>query len=243
MLSTETKRSKVVIVFGTKPDFDETAFKYLVLYLNKIQSIYEFEFGDLEDQNEEQGTEYPFSLSIRHSDSELIAKLRATKTGKEIAAQEQHYLIAIVGFPLEEELFWDFDGNIALITNAGWQRQYAPPSMFDFLVQSIYAVLCMMHPKLQGKFDCHPETRGCPFDYAANKSEARVDIALGLICDECKQTMIAEIDKEYYEQASKIFSADWIGHADQLDSVAYDLKRFFRFDLDRDSGFNKTFWE
>jgi len=40
-----------------------------------------------------------------------------------------------------------------------------------------------------------------------------------------------------------VISRKWIGTVSDIGSVAFDLKHFFRFDIDRHSGFNKTFWE
>jgi hypothetical protein len=51
------KRMKIAIVFGTKPNFEYDAFKYFILYVNRIQDIYEFCFPDiLED--------YPFEKGV-----------------------------------------------------------------------------------------------------------------------------------------------------------------------------------
>ena len=38
---------KITIIFGNTPNFDENAFKYFILSINKIQSIYEFTFPDI----------------------------------------------------------------------------------------------------------------------------------------------------------------------------------------------------
>jgi hypothetical protein len=40
-----------------------------------------------------------------------------------------------------------------------------------------------------------------------------------------------------------MISRSWIGSIDTPESVAYNLRRYFKFNIDKDSGFNKTFWE
>jgi hypothetical protein len=40
-------RLKIIVVFGSKPNFDKDAFKYFFLSLNKLQNTYEFCFPDL----------------------------------------------------------------------------------------------------------------------------------------------------------------------------------------------------
>ena len=50
MKKTQTDmRKKVSILFLNKPDMEELGFKYLVLSLNKIQTCFEFEFPNIED--------------------------------------------------------------------------------------------------------------------------------------------------------------------------------------------------
>jgi hypothetical protein len=41
-------RLRVAIIIGSKPNFDEYAFKYFILTLNRIQSTYEFVFPEID---------------------------------------------------------------------------------------------------------------------------------------------------------------------------------------------------
>ena len=89
----------------------------------------------------------------------------------------------------------------------------------------------------------HDDTRGCCLDYTSSKMDDRVDIVLGYLCDKCKEDLIQKIIKEYYSDIASILSREWIGDMDKFGSVAYNLKHYFKFDINKDSGFNKTFWE
>ena len=49
-------RLKIAVIFGTIPNFDKYAFKYFILYVNKIQNTYEFFFPDV--------MSYPFEKGV-----------------------------------------------------------------------------------------------------------------------------------------------------------------------------------
>ena len=98
-----------------------------------------------------------------------------------------------------------------------------------------------MHPSLN--LDSHTDTRGCVLDYTRIKADDRIDIALGYICDADCEDIKRQAGEEYLGQMQFLISRKWIGTIDDPGSVAFEMKHLFRFDITRDSGFNKTFWE
>jgi len=91
--------------------------------------------------------------------------------------------------------------------------------------------------------ETHYDLRGCCLDFTSFKMNDRVDIVLGYICDQCREALIQKIGKEYYSDIASILSREWIGEVDKFGTVAYNLKNYFKFDINKDSGFNKTLWE
>lgn len=89
----------------------------------------------------------------------------------------------------------------------------------------------------------HRETRGCLLDYKFFKRDMKVAISLGYICDECKSRIITVLGQDTAACIDKVSARDWIGEVDEAGSVAYDLKKFFKVNLNKDTGFTKTFWE
>ena len=122
-----------------------------------------------------------------------------------------------------------------------WEKLFSPPSVFEYLLHCLGASLIFMHPKLN--LSSHKETRGCTLDYTKYKMDDKVDIGLGYLCDNCRDAISSGAGEHYLNDISSIVSRNWIGDIGTVDSVAYNLKRFFKFDINKDSGFNKTFWE
>jgi len=228
------KRLKVAVVLGSEPDFDEWAFKYFILQLNKLQSLYEFSFPLIK--------QLPFTGTEDNNDRlfETFSNIKPdiivsdNRTGYD-------YFIVIISFPLRQNLFCDFKDNVAIITAAAWDKYFAPPSVFEYLLQTVIASLLFMYPEID--LSAHDETYGCVFDYTRSKNDIRVGLGLGYICDDCKEIITKTVGNDIFQEIADIISLKWIGNINTYDTVAYTLKRYYRFDIDRDSGFHKTYWE
>ena len=224
-------REKVAILLTSKPNFNEFALKYFFLSLNSIQSTYEFVFPEINTYFYDEET---------YTDDDLLSSFKEVR--KRITFEGQpNYFINIVQSRIEGNLFFVCQSNVAFITTDVWERLFSPPSLFEYLLHCIGATLIAMHPKLN--LSSHTETRGCALDYTRFKMDDRVDISLGYLCDDCRQTISGGAGPHYLKDISIIISRNWIGDINSFDSVAHNLKRFFRFDVNKDSGFNKTFWE
>jgi len=223
------KRKKVSIFIGTKPGYDILALKYFILSINKIQSFYEFTFPDVHN----------YVLSKKENDGEIIINNFNNNPIKQSINAD--YYIILIASHLNKNYFSVSLGNISVITSYSWEKYFSPPSLFEYLLHSIIACLLCMNEKLN--FDYHTETRGCLLDYTRLKSDDRVDIAMGYICDEDKIFIINNTDEGYYKEILTIIDRSWIGSISQLHSVAYNLKLYFRFDIEKDSGLNKSSYE
>lgn len=223
------KREKVSILFGTQPDYNVLALKYFILTINKIQSYYEFVFPDIQN----------YFLDDKENDGEIIINNFMNAPLKQ-SINADYYIILTISH-LNRNYFSVSLENISIITSFGWEKYFSPPSLFEYLLHSIIACLLCMNDKLN--FDYHSETRGCLLDYTRLKSEDRVDIAMGYICDEDKEFIIRNTSEEYLKEILKIIDRSWIGSIAQLHSVAYNLKHYFKFDIEKDSGLNKTCYE
>ena len=126
-----------------------------------------------------------------------------------------------------------------MITTKDWKKMFAPPSIFEYIVQSIAGVLITMMDN-SGTLDSHTSTRRCCLDYTRLKEEAKVGISLGYICADCKSKIKDKLGKKVFECINTINSMDWLGEVGDKGTVAYDLKKYFRIDLNKDTGFTKT---
>lgn len=89
----------------------------------------------------------------------------------------------------------------------------------------------------------HPEIRGCILDYTRIKTNDCVDISLGYLCDECQRKLEGVMTRENFLDLKRVISQEWIGSVKEFGSVAYNLKHSYKFDIGKDSDFNKTAWE
>lgn len=222
-------RQTVGLILATPTNYDVLAFRYFILSLNKVQSIYEFSFPEVlvEYEEEEEYTEADLFKSIAAID--------------EIISPAFDYLMVITTRRIEGNLFFTSQEKSAAITTDTWEAYFSPPSLFEYLLHCICASLLFMHPALD--LDSHTDTRGCVLDYTRWKQDDRIDIGLGYICDSDSQQIKQRINAEYLAQMQFTISRRWIGTVNDTASVAYELKHLFGFDIVQDSGFNKTFWQ
>jgi hypothetical protein len=230
------ERQRVAIVFGSEPQFDEWAFKYFLLQLNKLQSFYEFVFPELKG--------YLYAKNFLADSNKADSMFDAFYEGRaKIAiAYEPDYFIIIVGYMTSRNYFFHLRQNVTIATTYKWDAYFSPPSLFEYLLHCICSVLLFMNPKLNFSFD-HTDTRGCVLDFTNIKKDDKIDISLGYICDRCRNMILEGTNAQYLQDMTRLVSREWIGNISSFDSVAYNLRRFYNFNIDRDSGFNKTLWE
>jgi hypothetical protein len=224
-------REKVAILLLAKPNYDEFALKYFILRLNSIQSTYEFIFPEIN---------YEFYAEKYYTEDGLFDEFERTKN-QILFEGEPDYFINIITSKIEGNLFFITRAKITFITTDVWGKIFSPPSVFEYLLHCISASLIFMHPKIY--LSSHHETRGCTLDYTMYKMDDKVDIVLGYLCDDCKNIILNGAGENYLKDISTIICRKWIGDIETIDSVAYNLKHFFKFDINKDSGFNKTIWE
>jgi hypothetical protein len=240
-------RKKCDIFFLSKLDIDKYACKFAILKLNSVQNIFEFEFPDLRKYEMSIKDFFPEekfceSKTLFDSFSKLIVKYL-----EKSAENKADYFVGIteVGIDKGEDLFWITDKDKAIITTKGWQKNFSPPSVFVYLVQSLASVLVVLSSNAESKTPIHEHqnSRGCIFDYAWDKKDNKVDVSLGYICDECKSLIETALGHQFLSTIEDLCSTKCLGDIETKGSPAYELKKFFRVDIEKDSGFNKTRWE
>ena len=225
-------RKKVAIIVGSDPNIDFGAFKYFILSVNKEQSLVEFAFPDIEG--------YIFSKNGEIKHESAVGELKRFVTAN-FEEHEFDYWLAIVSNPFSSSYFFRCGEDYAVITTDVWERSFAPPSVFEYLIHCIFS--CFLYFDTCKDHRSHRDTRGCILDYTRLKIDDKIDITLGYICDDHKKTIIENRDEEYLDQFLKIIEMEWIGSSSKEGTVAYNLKHIFSFDINKDSGFEKGYWE
>ncbi len=235
-------RITVAIIFGSEPNIDKNAFEYFILSVNKFQHIYEFCFPDI--------TSFPVNNRGAVDDELVIETVNKFVSQNHIIA---NHVIAILTNSFNNSFFFNATHTSAVITTDVWDKHFTPPSVFEYLLFAI--ITCLVYSKQippntnltseQRAIDLssHRDTRGCIADFTRRKCQRRVGIALGYICEEHAEKIGEFYGQAYLSELRTIVDRSWIGDTDKKNSVAYNLKHLFKIDLNRDSGFNKTWWE
>ena len=233
------KKIKVALVFGSKPNFEHDAFKYFMLYVNKIQSIYEFCFPDILQ-------DYPFEKGIVDFESSHD-KVNAFVAKHDLKAE---HFIAIITNSFNNNYFFNAEKKTSIITTDIWDKHFSPPSLFEYLLHCIYTCLIYSQNVTEGtelsdeqmliNISSHRDARGCIADFTRQKYEDRIAITLGYICEEHSKEIEIYYGSEYLKQTQFVINRKWIGDISKKESVAYNLKHIFKFNISKDSGFNKN---
>lgn len=236
------KRIKIALIFGTKPHFEHDAFKYFILYVNRIQSIYEFCFPDIID-------DYPFEKGIVDFQSSHD-KVNSFVTKLDLKAD---HFITIITNSFDNDYFFNAKKRTSVITTDIWDKHFSPPSLFEYLLHCIFTCLIYSQNVVEGTelsdeqmlidIVSHKDERGCIADFTRQKYEDRIAITLGYICEEHSNEIEVYYGAKYLKEIQFVIDRKWIGDISEKESVAYNLKHIFKFNINKDSGFNKTIWD
>jgi hypothetical protein len=207
----------------------------MILNLNRVQTCFEFGFPEL--------SVYPFPNSGKYRVNALFGLFSKIIDGlRDRGLSWGDYFIGITSVGLGENLFWDIQNNMVIITTDVWKRLFSPPSVFEYITHSLTGSLVQMSSETEASttIGSHRETKGCLLDFTLYKRDDKVDISLGYVCDECKSKIKDTLGENFTFCIEKMSSRSWIGEVADAGSVAYNLKKFFKVDLDEDTGFYKT---
>lgn len=183
------------------------------------------------------------------------------------------YWIAITSEGIEENWFFTTKGvketksrkRLWIITSRHWERFYSPPSLFEYFATSIIRMVVesltrelqkdyIILDKINSLESHYPNdvTRGCIFDFTNYKPDRRILVSNPNLCYACKHKLshlqILVNNKlgkaiPLAEELNRVISRDWMGNLEQKGSAFYNLKEVYKYDVKRNSGFNKGNWE
>jgi hypothetical protein len=237
-------------------NFDSDACAYFILQMNSIQGTFDyqviaFDFDRALEEVQRQDIVDWFDEEVKNFES-------TQKTG----TYKIDYWIGITSKNVGKNWFFQTRRKddaksgkfVGIITSDTWEKEYSPPSLFEYLsitvsILSMYA----LNDEFKGKIYEHSElkTKGCIFDFTRWKADRRIMIANPNLCAICRERMselneIIEHKTKYYnllDDVKHIISRKWMGSLDLIDSPIFNLNKLYRYNIDRNSGFNKGFWE
>ncbi len=236
-------------------DFDQDACAFFILQLNHNQNIFEFQIVDLKTipkkKEKERIWEWLDEFSSNHSDQSI------------------NYWIGITDELIPGHETWHLDKRKAertkshkllwIITSRDWEKYRSPPSLFEYLLATVFrCALESLSTELENdelrksKFLRHYEhkvSRGCIFDF----THRRGSISIFKLCFGCMkklsklEVLIKNNDKNndinLVGDVNTILSRKWMGTYEKRDSPLFNLKRIYKYDIDKNSGYNKDWKE
>jgi len=218
------RSKRVAIWFEGEQDFERLPFKFFIAGATAFQRSFQFYFPDP-----------PNELTFEDA-------LKAQREQRPVFREHFDVYIFITAEHMKGNLFFIEIGPLVHITTNGWQQNFSPPSVFEYLFHSI---MCgSIYALSDGTFQHHDDlTMGCQFEYTRVKEHDRIDIALGYICQEHEAQIATQLGTDVLTDVKRLFKFEWLGSADQAGTVAYKMKDLFNYDLRTDSGFKKRFLE
>lgn len=235
-------------------DFDQVASAHLFLQMNYIQNIFEFQvirpnFMD----------EISFPHSFPHENKNIMQWFHDEITNKLVGrVSNVDYWMGLTSLNVGENWFFKVgrvqEGKmLSIITSQYWERDFSPPSLFEYIALSIF--ICSLQSL---NFDStrewldHERTKGCIFDFPRFKYDRRILVSNPGLCQTCRaklkqleETMGDQTGDqiEMIKDVERIISKEWMGNLEKRDSPFYNLNRNYKYNMDRNSGFYKTWVE
>ena len=137
---------------------------------------------------------------------------------------------------------------LGLITSKDWNKNFSPPSLFEYIVFCIF--ICGIF-FLNYHYGCSlrpHKDKGCLFDYTYYKPNKRISISNSNLCLGCSEKLEAleslidtdtKKNSNLLKNVRSVLDHKWMGSPDERNTPLYNLKRNYRYDIDRNSGFYK----
>ena len=226
--ATASRTRKIAIWFEGEQEFDLLPFIFFVLSANAAQQSFQFYFPDPPD-----------GLTYSAAEARQAKREPVLKSDHHKPVLYDVYVFVTSEY-MEGNLFFVEDGPLVHITTHGWQENFSPPSVFEYLFHSI---MCGAIYALTNVHHHEDFTMGCQFEYTRIKELDRVDIALGFICQEHRRGISAELGEAALADVESLFKFSWLGTPEEWGTVSFKMKDLFNYDLRKDSGYKKRFFE
>jgi hypothetical protein len=236
--------------------FDQTACAHLLLQMNKVQGIFDFQVITLDKKdNFNLATT---SVNPQYFDNE-ISKMKNTGNSKfqgidywigvsSKGITQGYFLLA----PKSTSTVGKLNEKVAIVTSKDWDREFSPPSLFEYIAMSV--LICSLYLiSYDFNADLTPhKTKSCIFDFTRDKIQRRILVSNPILCTTCRNTLsILEkniqtktgIQIALINDIEDLLNREWMGSPEKRDSPLYNLKKLYKYDVDRNSGFYKNWTE
>jgi hypothetical protein len=241
---------RVGIIFGDLGKLNLAALKYLIVHLNTLQSSIEFELLAIEPCD-------PLLALLRHGrvvDREqcrgMLPDFR-DRVLKQLAREQEEYDLADKATPqgfvvislarFSDDHYGLKSGEVQIQALGDWDRQMAPPSIFEFIIALLMRQSASFIAQSVSK-SVHLGTKGCLFDFTADLSEARYKALQSYICSVCRERLADAGAIHLAEDLARVLDTKWLGTPSDPCCPA-GIVANLGYDLFLTKGIKPTLWE
>lgn len=211
------------------PTLARDALTYLLLYQNGIQNLFQFSVLDLQGDlpsNHVSHDEY-LNCAARAVKATIEKAVETWKQSQWIHIDFPQRWLIITEQRLPANWYLYGRGDFTILSLADWDKRFAPPSALEFVLRAAQ-MTCLRYLRSTAT---HFETRGCLFDFNARIADARNMALIGVLCPECRASVVSEAGQGVLDEFGKLTNRAWLGSLSDPGSVAAILKKAFGYNI------------
>jgi hypothetical protein len=240
---------KIGIILGKLPKVNYAALKYFILQLNKLQSIYEFQFIPADPENE-----FIKKLSDKSNvdREEIRSQIDNFTIDYKNYLEDQveyyslskyypdHYILVTTAI-FKDNYYLTQKEQISIIALGNWENSMAPPSLIEFIqILVLRLTVAAFSPSVLNSI--HLGTKSCLFDFTPFLADVKFKIFQGFICDDCKKVLLKSGIIKDINGFIRILNKEWIGDIEKPGSPA-NIMSSLGYNLFITKGLISTNWE
>lgn len=226
-----------------------SAFRFLVLKMNSLQSTFEFEFLPINgDDAFAQSLSSKTKLDRNAIKNEMPAFLERHQQfleylneGYNLKESLPDYYVLVSLAQFADNFYTTRRNQLSILALGNWQRFMSPPSLLEFILTLILReAVSSISPSLRGSI--HLGTKGCLFDFTATLDEVRYKVLNGNICAHCHNALLQDNYPELADELRFVLGKEWFGKPSEPLSPA-NITSKLGYDLFTTKGLEATTWE
>lgn len=225
------------------------ALKFLILQLNSLQNVFEYEFlpCDAEDQFIKMLTpDTPMDREkIRPDIAGFLNRyhiyLNQQVKNYRLSEEPPDYFILITLVKFSDEYYSMRQKGLSVLALGNWEREMSPPSILEFILTfTVRESVASISRSLRGSI--HLGTKGCLCDFTFYLEDARFKVLQGYVCSYCRKALETDGYPTLANDLTRILSKQWMGRTSNPSSPAGIISNL-GFDLFLTKGLKPTVWE
>lgn len=242
---------RIGILLADMGKLNVPALKYLVLHMNTLQKIFEYEFlpVNFDDELLRKLTKYT-SINRDGVEAEIPEFLNRYKRflKEEIRSYElsdvklstDHFIIVSMAC-FEDNYYSSYKSDLSILALGNWKDSMAPPSLIEFILTLILREsVPIISPSLGDSV--HLGTRGCLFDFTASIGDVRLKVLNGFVCSYCRAVLEADGYGLLANDLVYVLQKSWLGKSTDPNTPA-GIATNLGYDLFLTKGLKATAWE